>query len=106
MKLIITNLVIVLILFSIILFSAMRIEKIEAECKSSHICSDPTHTTCDGSCECDGFNCPKDGYRIEVDGTDSVLKVSLISITSGQEEIIADLSNDSTLVNILIQDNL
>ena len=23
----------------------------------THICSDTTHKTCDGSCECDGFEC-------------------------------------------------
>ena len=24
----------------------------------SHVCIDPMHKTCDGTCECDGMECP------------------------------------------------
>jgi len=28
--------------------------------KPVHVCSDPTHIMCDGECECDGMECPKE----------------------------------------------
>jgi hypothetical protein len=52
-----------LILFGI----AYYVFKTDVPEVTSHTCSDSTHMSCDGSCECDGVGCPRAEYQVSLE---------------------------------------